>query len=65
MDRLGHRRCRAGRPQSQRSIENLPHRSLGQAAPLWPLPPPSPTDFRKIQRHDRVGGLLHEYQQVA
>ena len=24
-----------------------------------------PTDIRKIQQHHRLGGLLHEYQQVA
>jgi putative transposase len=41
------------------------HRSLGQAAPLRPLPRRAPTEIHKIQRHDRVGGLLHEYQQVA
>jgi putative transposase len=42
-----------------------PHRSLGQAAPSRPLPHRAPTEIRKIQRHDRVGGLLHDYQQVA
>jgi putative transposase len=45
--------------------DHRPHRTLGQAAPLRPLPHRAPTDIRKIQRHDRVGGLLHEYQQVA
>jgi len=42
-----------------------PHRSLGQAAPSRPLPHRAPTEISKIQRHDRLGGLLHEYQQVA
>jgi putative transposase len=42
-----------------------PHRSLGQAAPSRPLPQGAPTESHKIQRHDRVGGLLHEYQHVA
>ena len=42
-----------------------PHRSLGQAAPSRPLPHRAPTEIAKIQRHDRLGGLLHEYQQVA
>jgi putative transposase len=42
-----------------------PHRRLGQAAPARPPPQSAPTDIRKIQRHDRVGGLLHEYQHVA
>jgi putative transposase len=44
---------------------NRPHRSLGQAAPLRPLPHRAPSEFRKIKRRDRVGGLLHEYQHVA
>ena len=42
-----------------------PHRSLGQAAPARPLPQRAPTEIRKIQRHDRLGGLLHEYQHAA
>jgi hypothetical protein len=41
-----------------------PHRSLGQAAPLRALPDPVNTDL-KITRRDRLGGLLHEYAQVA
>jgi len=45
--------------------DHRPHRTLGQAAPLRPLPHHASTDIRKIQRHDRLGGLLHEYQQVA
>jgi putative transposase len=45
--------------------DHRPHRTLRQAAPARPLPHPAPTDIRKIQRHDRIGGLLHEYQQVA
>jgi transposase len=45
--------------------DHRPHRTLGQAAPLRPLPHHAPTDIRKIQRHDRIGGLPHEYQQVA
>jgi transposase InsO family protein len=45
--------------------DHRPHRSLGQAAPLRPLPHHAPTEMRKIHRHDRVGGLLHEYHQVT
>jgi putative transposase len=42
-----------------------PHRTLNQAAPLQPLPPPaSPSQFR-VRRRDRLGGLIHEYAQVA
>ena len=42
-----------------------PHRTLGQAAPSRPLPRRTTTEIHKIQRHDRLGGLVHEYQQVA
>ena len=42
-----------------------PHRALGQAAPSRPLPRRAPTETHKIERHDRLGGLFHEYQQVA
>jgi putative transposase len=45
--------------------DHRPHRRLGQAAPARALPQRAPTDMRKIQRQDRVGGLLHEYQHVA
>ena len=42
-----------------------PHRTLGQAAPSRPLPRRTTTEIHKIQRRDRLGGLIHEYQQVA
>ena len=42
-----------------------PHRALGQAAPLRPLPQATANDPNTVQRRDRLGGLLHEYQQVA
>lgn len=45
--------------------DHRPHRSLGQAAPSQQLPHRAPANIRKIQRHDRLGGLLHEYRQVA
>jgi transposase InsO family protein len=45
--------------------EHRPHRSLGQAAPLQPLPHPKTSQPNDIRRRDRLGGLLHEYQQVA
>ena len=45
--------------------DHRPHRALGQAAPSRPLPRRAPTEIHKIQRHDRLGGLVHEYQQVA
>jgi hypothetical protein len=42
-----------------------PHRALGQAAPLRPLPQRTTSETNTVQRRDRLGGLLHEYQQVA
>jgi transposase InsO family protein len=41
-----------------------PHRALNQASPLRALPDPVNTDIKVIRR-DRLGGLLHEYSQVA
>jgi transposase InsO family protein len=42
-----------------------PHRGLAQAAPLRSLPPRNRTDIATVRRRDRLGGLIHEYQQVA
>ncbi|WP_307822040.1 integrase core domain-containing protein [Streptomyces coffeae] len=44
-----------------------PHRSLGQRAPdrLTEPEPLTPTDNTRIHRRDRLGGLIHEYMQVA
>ncbi|MBA4865308.1 transposase [Streptomyces sp. PSKA54] len=46
-----------------------PHRTLGQAAPLRPLPAPitEPGQIRhlEVRRRDRLGGTLHEYQHAA
>ncbi|MFC6019883.1 integrase core domain-containing protein [Plantactinospora solaniradicis] len=42
-----------------------PHRSLGQAAPLKPLPTTTPADNIHTLRRDRLGGLIHEYSQAA
>ncbi|WUH89846.1 integrase core domain-containing protein [Streptomyces sp. NBC_00433] len=46
-----------------------PHRALGQAAPLRPLPHPSdePAQTRRLEvrRRDRLGGTLHEYHHAA
>jgi len=41
-----------------------PHRALNQASPLRALPDPIGDDVRVIRRY-RLGGLLHEYAQVA
>jgi putative transposase len=42
-----------------------PHRALDQGAPLRPLPHHTPSETNNVRRRDRLGGLLHEYQQVA
>ena len=45
--------------------EHRPHRALDQAAPLRPLPDPRSGGHTQVSRRDRLGGLLHEYTQVA
>jgi putative transposase len=42
-----------------------PHRALGQATPLGPAEPPAVSPSGGIVRRDRLGGLIHEYAQVA
>jgi putative transposase len=46
-----------------------PHRALGQAAPLRPLPEPIsvPAQIRylEVRRRDRLSGTLHEYRRAA
>ena len=42
-----------------------PHRTLDQSSPLTKLPEPANLDQLKVQRRDRLGGILHEYSQVA
>jgi transposase InsO family protein len=41
-----------------------PHRALNQASPMRALPDPIDAEVKVIRR-DRLGGLLHEYSQVA
>jgi putative transposase len=41
-----------------------PHRSLGQHPPAAHTPPPAAAILRPLRR-DRLGGLVHEYVQVA
>jgi putative transposase len=41
-----------------------PHRALDQASPLRALPDPVDAEIKVIRR-DRLGGLLHEYAQIA
>jgi hypothetical protein len=49
--------------------EHRPHRGITNARPLRPLPEPvtEPATLRhlNIRRHDRLGGLLHDYQKAA
>ena len=42
-----------------------PHRALGQASPLGPAEPPVILPAGRIARRDRLGGLIHEYAQIA
>jgi putative transposase len=42
-----------------------PHRALHQAAPLRLLPPPAAPSQLQVRRRDLLGGLIHEYAQVA
>ena len=46
-----------------------PHRALHAAAPQRPLPSPITEPDRlnhlDIRRHDRLGGILHEYHHAA
>jgi putative transposase len=42
-----------------------PHRALGQAPPLRPAEPPVVLPAGSVARRDRLGGLIHEYAQVA
>jgi putative transposase len=46
--------------------EHRPHRALGQAAPLKPLPDNVvDLDRFRVARSDRIGGILHEYRLIA
>jgi putative transposase len=45
--------------------EHRPHRALRQASPLTAVPPTAPTGDVWVVRVDRLGGLIHEYAQVA
>jgi putative transposase len=42
-----------------------PHRALGQAPPLEPSVPVLLAPPGRVVRRDRLGGLIHEYAQVA
>jgi hypothetical protein len=42
-----------------------PHRALGQESPAGRPQPPTPGANLRVLRRDRLGGLIHEYSQVA
>jgi putative transposase len=42
-----------------------PHRALGQLPPLGPGEPAVVAPAGRVVRRDRLGGLIHEYAQVA
>jgi putative transposase len=49
--------------------EHRPHQGISNARPLHPLPPPitDPDQIARmdIRRHQRLGGILHEYRHAA
>jgi putative transposase len=45
--------------------QHRPHRALGQAPPVGAVPEPVPGASERVVRLDRLGGLIHEYAQVA
>ena len=45
--------------------QHRPHRALGQAPPLRPGVPVVLAPPGRVVRRDRLGGLIHEYAQVA
>ena len=56
--------CRSRAPSIKRHYDDhRQHRALGQAASLRPLPDHNTSEANGVRRRDRLGGLLHEYQQ--
>lgn len=46
--------------------QHRPHQAMNQTAPLKPRPADViDLDTFRARRHDRAGGLLHEYHQAA
>jgi hypothetical protein len=49
--------------------EHRPHQGIANARPRVPLPVPITNPDRiarlNIHRHDRLGGVLHEYEHAA
>jgi hypothetical protein len=42
-----------------------PHRTLHQNPPAGHADPPAAVTNMRVSRRDRLGGLIHEYAQVA
>jgi hypothetical protein len=57
------------RATSCRNNGHRPHQGIANARPLYPLPAPiaDPDQIARlnIRRHQRLGGILHEYQHAA
>ena len=57
------------RDYEQHHNGHRPHRGIANARPLRPLPEPinEPAQVARldVRRRDRLGGVLHEYQQAA
>ena len=53
------------RQYETRHNRHRPHRALGAAAPLKPLPGPAGLDQYRVRRRARAGGLINEYRLVA
>ena len=53
----------------QHDNQHRPHQGVANARPLAPLPHPitNPATITQltIERHDRLGGVLHEYRHAA
>jgi transposase len=67
--RLSNPLLHALRQYEQHYNAHRPHRGISNSRPLHPLPEPI-TDRHKItdlhiRRHDRLGGILHEYEHAA
>jgi putative transposase len=62
---LGSRQLRAVLAEYDHYNGHRPHRALGQAPPLGPDKPAVVVPAGSIARRDRLGGLIHEYAQVA
>ena len=46
--------------------DHRPHMALYSAAPLKPIPAPVvDVDTFRVQRHDRIAGIVHKYKPAA